>query len=268
MTASPLWRTSTTHGLGSQVRAHNERRFSVPWTPPGAAFATVASGSTRLQACGRDQLPAAQIFSQCLAQYAVPALHRVQLLRFCSQPGKEAGDAQIGPPVCRSPCMLLTDSVVRPACWVFRAIACSSNGRLVMTIYGALHGGEHPFAAETRALLKALPRSHSHIRYSAPRPGDRLAVDFDAPGRLDMHAIEELGVLRDGDFYLCGPSAFMSDLVVELGNCGVAASRIHTEIFRLKSPRTPGIAAAPRRPPHQPAGSAGVGPWCPLHAAA
>ena len=61
-------------------------------------FATVAGGSTRLQACGRDQLPAAQIFSQCLAQNPIPALHCVQLLRFCSQPGKEAGDAQIGPP--------------------------------------------------------------------------------------------------------------------------------------------------------------------------
>jgi len=43
-------------------------------------------------------LPAAQIFSQCLAPTPIPALHCVQLLRFRSQPGKEAGDAQIGPP--------------------------------------------------------------------------------------------------------------------------------------------------------------------------
>jgi ferredoxin len=87
-----------------------------------------------------------------------------------------------------------------------------------------------------------------------------LAVDFDAPGRLNVHAIEELGAPRDADFYLCGPSAFMNDLVVELGNWGVAANRIHTEIFGSTPPRTPGIAAAPRRPPHQPARSAGVGP--------
>ena len=87
-----------------------------------------------------------------------------------------------------------------------------------------------------------------------------MAVDFDAPGRLNMHAIEELGVPRDADFYLCGPSAFMNDLAVELGNWDVAANRIHTEIFGSSPPRTPGIAAAPRRPPHQLAGSAGVGP--------
>ena len=51
-----------------------------------------------MQACGRDQLAAAQIFSQRLAEDAIPTLHRVQLLRFFSQPGKEAGDAQVGAP--------------------------------------------------------------------------------------------------------------------------------------------------------------------------
>jgi ferredoxin-NADP reductase len=63
-----------------------------------------------------------------------------------------------------------------------------------------------------------------------------LAVDFDAPRRLDMQAIEEPGVPRDADFYLCGPSAFMNDLAVELGNWGVAANRIDTEIFGSSSP--------------------------------
>ena len=147
-----------------------------------------------------------------------------------------------------------------PVFAMLHALAAGASSREVWWIYGARHGGEHPFAAETRALLRALPHGHSHIRYSSPRPGDRLAVDFDAPGRLDMHAIEELGVPRDADFYLCGPSAFMNDLAVELGNWGVAANRIHTEIFGSNPPRTPGIAAAPHRLPHQPAGSAGVGP--------
>jgi ferredoxin-NADP reductase/MOSC domain-containing protein YiiM len=159
------------------------------------------------------------------------------------------------------PVILLSAGIgATPVLAMLHALAAGASSRDVWWIYGARHGGEHPFAAETRALLKALPRSHSHIRYSSPRPGDRLAVDFDAPGRLDMHAIEELGVPRDADFYLCGPSAFMNDLAVELGNWGVAANRIHTEIFGSNPPRTPGIAAAPCRPPHQPAGSAGAGP--------
>ena len=159
------------------------------------------------------------------------------------------------------PVVLLSAGIgATPVLAMLHALAAGASSREVWWIYGARHGGEHPFAAETRALLKVLPHGHSHIRYSSPRPGDRLAVDFDAPGRLDMHAIEELVVPRDADFYLCGPSAFMNDLAVELGTWGVAANRIHTEIFGSSPPRTPGIAAAPRRPPHQPAGSAGVGP--------
>jgi ferredoxin-NADP reductase/MOSC domain-containing protein YiiM len=159
------------------------------------------------------------------------------------------------------PAILLSAGIgATPVLAMLHALAAEPSSREVWWIYGARNSDEHPFAAETRALLKALPGGHSHIRYSSPRPGDRLAVDFDAPGRLNMQAIEELGVPRDADFYLCGPSAFMKDLAVELRNWGVAASRIHTEIFGSNPPKTPGIAAAPSPPPHQPAGSAGVGP--------
>ena len=56
-------------------------------------------------------------------------------------------------------------------------------------------------------------------------------MDFDAPGRLDMRVLQELGVPRNGDFYICGPTAFMSDLSAGLAAWGIAASRIHTEIF-------------------------------------
>jgi MOSC domain-containing protein YiiM/ferredoxin-NADP reductase len=159
------------------------------------------------------------------------------------------------------PIILLSAGIgATPVLAMLHALAAEPSSREVWWVYGARNSGEHPFAAETRALLRALPHSHSHIRYSSPSPGDRLAVDFDAPGRLGMPAIEELRIPRDADFYLCGPSAFMSDLAVELGNWGVAASRIRTENFGSGPSKTPGIAAAPLRPPHQPAGSVGAGP--------
>ena len=159
------------------------------------------------------------------------------------------------------PAILLSAGIgATPVLAMLHALAAGASSREVWWIYGAHNGSEHPFAAETRALLKALPRGHSHIRYSAPDPGDRLGVDFDAPGRLDMRAIEELAVPRGADFYLCGPPAFMSDLAAGLSAWGVSANRIHTEIFGSSPPKTPGIAAAPRRLPHQPAESAGVGP--------
>src|SRR5260370_27085227 len=45
-----------------------------------------------------------------------------------------------------------------------------------------------------------------------------------------------------------------------VGACGVAANPAPPGISASRPPRTPGVAAAPRRPPHQPVGSAGVGP--------
>jgi ferredoxin-NADP reductase len=159
------------------------------------------------------------------------------------------------------PVVLLSAGVgATPVLAMLHALAAGPSSREVWWIYGARDGREHPFSLEAGKLLKALPRSHSHIRYSSPGPQDRSGVEFDAPGRLDAHAIEELGVPREGDFYLCGPPAFMNDLTVGLAAWGVAADRIHTEIFGPAPSITPGIAAAARPAPHPPAGPAGVGP--------
>ena len=159
------------------------------------------------------------------------------------------------------PVALLSAGVgATPVLAMLHALAADASPREVWWLHGAHDGSEHPFAAETRALLKALPHSRSHIRYSTPGAGDRPGVDFDAPGHLDVHVLQELGVPRDGDFYLCGPPAFMSDLAVSLAAWGVAADRIHTETFGAGPSKTPGIAAAGPRPPHVPAGPAGAGP--------
>jgi ferredoxin len=52
----------------------------------------------------------------------------------------------------------------------------------------------------------------------------------------------------------------MSDLTAALTAWGIAADRLHTEIFGSGPSQTPGVAAAPRRPPHLPAEPAGIGP--------
>lgn len=159
------------------------------------------------------------------------------------------------------PVILLSAGVgATPVLAMLHALAAGHSSREIWWIYSAHDGREHPFSAEARDLLRALPHGHSHIRYSAPGPEDRPGVDFDAPGRVDVHAIEELGVPREGDFYLCGPPAFMNDLSLGLAGWGVAADRIHTEIFGPGPSITPGIAAAAPRPPHAPAGPAGAGP--------
>ena len=64
----------------------------------------------------------------------------------------------------------------------------------------------------------------------------------------------------DAAAYLCGPTGFMDDLSAGLAALGFDASRIHTEVFGPAASMTPGIAAAPARPPHPPSGPPGSGP--------
>jgi ferredoxin-NADP reductase/MOSC domain-containing protein YiiM len=159
-----------------------------------------------------------------------------------------------------TPVVLLSAGIgVTPVLAMLHALAAEASTRELWWLYGTRSGREHPFAEETRGLLAALPRRHSHICYSAPDPEDRLNVDFDAPGHLNMRVLQELNVPHNGDFYICGPSSFMNDLTVGLAALGVAPDRIHTEMFGAGPSITPGIAPSPRRPPHFPAGPPGSG---------
>jgi ferredoxin-NADP reductase len=159
-----------------------------------------------------------------------------------------------------TPVVLLSAGIgVTPVLAMLHALAAEASTREIWWLFGTRNRREHPFAEETRSLLEALAHGHSHIRYSAPDPEDRPGVDFDAPGRLNMQVLQELSLPPNGDFYICGPPAFMSDLTGGLAARGVAPRRIHTELFGAGPSKTPGIAASPRRLPHVPAGPAGSG---------
>ena len=75
-----------------------------------------------------------------------------------------------------------------------------------------------------------------------------------------MRVLQELGAPREADFYLCGPTAFMSGLITNLASWGVPAERLHSENFGAGPAMTPGVVATPPRAPHLPDRPAGSGP--------
>jgi ferredoxin len=109
-------------------------------------------------------------------------------------------------------------------------------------------------------LLAKLPRAASYVHYSRPDATDRLGIDYDAAGRLTVRVLDKLGVLRESEFYLCGPAAFLEDFTAGLGGWGVTNDRIHTETFGSGKSVTPGMKAEPGRLPHAPTDSHGEGP--------
>jgi ferredoxin-NADP reductase/MOSC domain-containing protein YiiM/ferredoxin len=159
------------------------------------------------------------------------------------------------------PVVLLSAGIgATPVLAMLHALASAGSTREVWWLYGARDGSDHPFAAESRQLLKALTRSRSYIAYSNPAPGDQLGRDFDSTGRLNLPALTQLGVPRTADFYLCGPASFLSSFTAGLQEWGLARTRIHSEIFGPTESLTPGIAASVRRPVHPPSGTGGTGP--------
>ena len=150
------------------------------------------------------------------------------------------------------PVVLLSAGVgATPLIAMLHALAAEASRREVWWLYGARDGREHPFAEEVRSLLKAMSRGRSYVCYSSPRPEDRPGVDFDASRRLDIGVLRELEVPRNADFFICGPSAFMSDLTAGLAAWGIARGRIHTELFGVGAIDHPGsceLSTAPAAP--------------------
>ena len=159
-----------------------------------------------------------------------------------------------------NPVVLLSAGVgATPVMSMLHSLAAESSQREIWWIYGARNRVDHPFADESRSLLKQLSRARSYIVYSRPAASDRVGEDFDAPGRIDSALLEKVGVSQSSDFYLCGPSSFLQDMRDGLRNWGVLAGNVHTEIFGSLEAITPGMEQVDHTP-HPPEGPPGSGP--------
>jgi len=87
------------------------------------------------------------------------------------------------------------------------------SSREVWWFHSARDGAHHPFADQLRVLMKALRRGRLCNIYSRPATSDRLGVDYDVRGHVDVALLRQLSVPKGADFYLCGPAGFLADLV-------------------------------------------------------
>lgn len=159
----------------------------------------------------------------------------------------------------KNPVVLLSAGVgATPVMSMLHRLAAEGSERQVWWIYGARDRANHPFAEESRSLVKRLPRGRSYILYSRPAT-DEPGGDFDARGHIDVALLEKIGVPRNGDFYLCGPSSFLQNMRDGLRNWGVPAERVHMEIFGALEAITPAIERVDHTP-HLPKGPPGSGP--------
>ena len=159
-----------------------------------------------------------------------------------------------------NPVALLSAGVgATPVMSMLHSLASENSQRAVWWIYGARNRVEHPFAEESRSLLKQLARGREYIVYSRPAATDVVGADFDAPGHIDTALLERIGVPKGSDFYLCGPSSFLQTMRDGLRDWGALAGNVHMEIFGSLDAITPGMAQVSHTP-RLPQGPPGSGP--------
>jgi ferredoxin-NADP reductase/MOSC domain-containing protein YiiM len=159
------------------------------------------------------------------------------------------------------PVVLLSAGIgATPVLAMLHALVAARSTRQVFWLHAARDRQHHAFADEVRRLMPALERGRSYVCYSRPGSGDRLGEDFDAPGHLSRSLFDEIGVPREGDVYICGPTRFMAEMKDALATYGVVPERVHVELFIGSESRTPGVVGAASRAPHPPADDADAGP--------
>jgi ferredoxin-NADP reductase/MOSC domain-containing protein YiiM len=160
-----------------------------------------------------------------------------------------------------APVLLISAGVgATPVLAMLHALVSAGSSREVWWLHGARSKAEEAFAAESQSLLARLANGHRYVCFSKPGPGDALGRDYDAAGHLTADVLAALNPPPGAEAYICGPAAFMTDISAALNRLGFDRNRIRTEIFGAGPSSTPGIAAAPASPPHQPAGPPGEGP--------
>jgi ferredoxin-NADP reductase len=159
------------------------------------------------------------------------------------------------------PVVLLSAGIgATPVLAMLQALAAVRSTRQVLWLYAARDRQHHPFAAEVRRLMLALAHGRRYVCYSRPGLRDKIGEDFDATGHLSRSVFDEVGIPREADVYLCGPSRFMADMREVLAAFGVAPERIHVEIFNGSESMTPGVVGTAARAAHVPNDDADTGP--------
>lgn len=140
------------------------------------------------------------------------------------------------PDVARRPAVLISGGIgITP----MAAMARDFAGRTVRVVHVARHGGDLALWPELRDLAQT---AAARLHLTRARPGD-LERWGAVAGRPDWAALA--AGIGDADVYIWGPGGFLREAMAAFATAGLAAARLHAEVF--VSPDTG--AAGPAAPP-------------------
>lgn len=120
---------------------------------------------------------------------------------------------------------------VTPMLAMLRQLRDCPLQRNVYFFHGARSSEHHAFAAEVSEIVESRDFMRLHVLYSRPSEQDILRGNFQAQGRLSVSVLERVLPSLHADYYVCGPSGFIEDIVGGLTERQVSSERIHFEYF-------------------------------------
>lgn len=129
-----------------------------------------------------------------------------------------------------TPVVLISAGVgITPMQCILETLAHQKSQRRVFYLHACENPVQHSFTDATEASVKHLNLS-IYTWYTTGVSSLKNFSDNVFDGRMNLSDLKGLPI-KDGDFYLCGPTGFMSALKSQLLALQVDASQIHYEVF-------------------------------------
>lgn len=131
-----------------------------------------------------------------------------------------------------TPVVLMSGGVgITPMLSMLATLLAERSERKVTFVHACRNHNVHAFGEWMRRSAAEHPNMKLAVFYEEAGAQDRVGIDYDFEGRVELDRIAADAILPDADYYVCGPVAFMRAQRDALLARGVEASRIHTEIF-------------------------------------
>ncbi|MFX1671383.1 NO-inducible flavohemoprotein [Paraburkholderia sp. A2WS-5] len=131
-----------------------------------------------------------------------------------------------------TPVVLMSGGVgITPMASMLATLLAERSERKVTFVHACRNRDVHAFGEWMRRAAAEHPNVKVAVFYEEVGAQDRVGIDYDFEGRVELDRIAAEAILPDADYYVCGPVAFMRAQRDALVARGVDPARIYTEIF-------------------------------------
>ncbi len=120
---------------------------------------------------------------------------------------------------------------ITPLVAMLETLLGSDPAREAFLFLGMRNSREHPFKEYCETLATRHPNFRLVVCYSRPLEVDRQGEDYQRSGRLDARIVSAILPSSNYEYFVCGPSEFMGEMVTGLRDWGAREESIHSESF-------------------------------------